>query len=236
VLGYRWKCFISDYEAEDIVEYAHGGTSPIATLKDAGYFPKDCSVDSLTGNLAVANDVTNKGDAGNIAIYVGAQGTPTYYSDPAMYHYQSCAYDNVGNLFLAGSGGSSSFAKLPEGSSTFVNYTLPFSGVGGMVWDGIFLAVGSTVSSHATIYRLKIARGKIKIEGTVPLQRGSHQVRLAYFWIENHSVVAAFGQLAGFVGFWDYPIGGALEKLLRGYGAIGVTISPANSLQDQGPR
>jgi hypothetical protein len=225
--------FIPDYEAEDIVEYAHGGTSPIAKLNDAGYFPKDCSIDPLTGNLAVANDLTSEGGPGNIAIYAGAQGTPTYYSNPAMYHYQSCAYDDVGNLFLAGSGGSSSFAKLPKGSSTFINYTLPFSGVGGMVWDGTFLAVGSTVSSHATIYRLKIATGKVRVKGTVALQRGSHQVRLAYFWVENHNLVAAFGQLSGFVGFWDYPTGGALEKLLRGYGAISVTISLANNPEER---
>src|SRR5580704_9380706 len=46
--------FIPDSEAGDVVEYAHGGTSPIVTLNDVGYLPADCSVDPLTGNLAVA--------------------------------------------------------------------------------------------------------------------------------------------------------------------------------------
>lgn len=35
-------------------EYAHAGTTPIATLSDPG-IPVGCSVDPLTGNLAVTN-------------------------------------------------------------------------------------------------------------------------------------------------------------------------------------
>ncbi|MGA7201587.1 MAG: hypothetical protein WBX26_07145 [Candidatus Cybelea sp.] len=43
----------------EILEYAHGGTQPIATLSDdGGYgYPNGCAVDPSTGNLAVTNDI-----------------------------------------------------------------------------------------------------------------------------------------------------------------------------------
>jgi DNA-binding beta-propeller fold protein YncE len=59
-----------------ILEYAHGGTSPIATLSDPGYHPESCSIDPTTGNLAVTND------DGPLGIYTGAKGDPAYYADP----------------------------------------------------------------------------------------------------------------------------------------------------------
>ena len=37
--------FITNFLSSNIIEYAHGGTSPIATLSDPGYYPADCSVD-----------------------------------------------------------------------------------------------------------------------------------------------------------------------------------------------
>src|ERR1700719_1166848 len=36
-----------------VLEYAHGGTSPIASLGDYNGQPNDCSVDEKTGRLAV---------------------------------------------------------------------------------------------------------------------------------------------------------------------------------------
>src|SRR5580692_1267669 len=47
--------YITDYGAETIVEYPHGGTTPIQTINDAPYGPYNCSVDPTTGDLAIAN-------------------------------------------------------------------------------------------------------------------------------------------------------------------------------------
>jgi hypothetical protein len=41
--------------AGQILEYAHGGTSPIATLSDSLYMAGFCSVSARTGDLAVAS-------------------------------------------------------------------------------------------------------------------------------------------------------------------------------------
>src|SRR5580692_8962641 len=55
----------------DIEEYAHGGTTPIATLSEPpGYsFLAGCAVDATTDNLAVAT-----GFPGGVLIWLNAQG------------------------------------------------------------------------------------------------------------------------------------------------------------------
>ncbi|MFY9663932.1 MAG: hypothetical protein WAK19_05715, partial [Candidatus Cybelea sp.] len=34
--------FIANFAASNVLEYAHGGTSPVATLSDPGYYPVGC--------------------------------------------------------------------------------------------------------------------------------------------------------------------------------------------------
>src|SRR4029077_5972075 len=48
--------WIVDYAAGQMTEYAHGGTSPIATLTGLTN-PYECSVDRPTGDLAVAENI-----------------------------------------------------------------------------------------------------------------------------------------------------------------------------------
>ncbi len=153
--------FVTDNEGQDIVEYAHGGTVPIATLSDSGYDPTACSFDPTTGNLAVANSQTTQGGSstGNIAIYANAEGAPTDYADSAMRLYFNCGYDNKGNLFLDGLDAtqSSVFAELPARSGTFANLGLPFYDPGPIQWDGKALAVAtSPFYEDSTIYRLSV--------------------------------------------------------------------------------
>ncbi len=47
--------FVANTGGNDILEFAHGGTSAIATLQDPGFFPIGCAIDPGSGNLAVAN-------------------------------------------------------------------------------------------------------------------------------------------------------------------------------------
>jgi hypothetical protein len=74
--------FIANFGASQILEYAHGGTSPIKTLSDPDYYPLGCSVDPTTGNLAVTNRLSTSFTAGDVAIYADASGTPTSYTAP----------------------------------------------------------------------------------------------------------------------------------------------------------
>jgi hypothetical protein len=95
------QVFVPQYGPDDIVEYAHGGTEPISTLKDPGENPESCAIDPTTGNLAV----TNYGGAskpGDVVIYGNPQRPPTLYSDREIYYYWFCGYDNKGDLFVDG--------------------------------------------------------------------------------------------------------------------------------------
>lgn len=78
-----------------MVEYAHGGTKQIATSDDNDP-PWHCSVDPVTGDLAVAPDYHGSG----VAIYAKARGSPKYHSAKAAGPWD-CVYDSSGNLFVA---------------------------------------------------------------------------------------------------------------------------------------
>ena len=70
--------FITQFDASDVTEYAHGGTNPIKTLDTAGEYPVGCSVDPKTGNLAVAKFISDN-YPGGIFVLAHATGTPTEY-------------------------------------------------------------------------------------------------------------------------------------------------------------
>jgi hypothetical protein len=214
--------------ASQIVEYAHGGTSPIATLSDTGEYPEGCSVDPTTGNLAVTNIYSTSG-AGSVSIYTGGRGNGQIYSDPGMTNDRFCGYDSSGNLFVDGVNSSSSFvlAELPKGSSSFTNIDLKqtIEWPGGVQWDGKFIAVGDT--DTGTIYRTNAA-GKVK--GSTPLA-GSNYVN--QFWIvassggKKHKAasVVAPSQDGGVAAIYKYPAGGSPAATISISEPFGTTVS-----------
>jgi hypothetical protein len=124
----KGNVWIGNNQGGSLVAYAHGATTPTMTLSDPYAYPGGCSVDPTTGNLAVANLLTNSYsyDPGDVAIYTDAKGTPTTYSDPAMYYVYFVGYDDSGNLYVTGVSPSATFqfAELPKGGSSLINITL----------------------------------------------------------------------------------------------------------------
>ncbi len=228
--------FVADFGGDTgtaaILEYAHGGTMPIATLSDPGYYPETCSVDPTTGNLAVTND------GGPLAIYAGAKGDPTYYTDPKAYLRGFCAYDDKGDLFIdgqyAGSGGGYALLEIPKGSVKFKNIKLdnPPSFWYDIQWAGKYLALadGATVIYHASI-----TGGKGTVIGSTVLN-GPVSGTEVQFWIQGETMVEPYGtgDSPDEVGFWRYPIGGKLrthigaQKFGNAY-LFGTVVSPATS-------
>jgi hypothetical protein len=222
---------------EDVVyEFAHGGTTPIATLQDTGYRPWGCSVDPRTGDLAVANFTTSgfaTSQPGNIVIYRGSKRKSTFYSDPTIEYYLSCGYDDSGNLFLDGSTNSNSFlfAELPRGSGTFTNLTLPGGSPGSVQWDGRYVAVGA--HGAKTIYRVAVSGSKARVVSTVQLHGHSKGVQSYLFWLQGNTLLTATGPHLSRVGLWAYPAGGKHASVysvsLRNGHLGGVTVSTAPS-------
>lgn len=202
--------WITDSNYLEIVEYAHGGTSPIAVLRELGYKPWDCSVDPTTGNLAVTN-VASPGKAGSVAIYADARGQPTVYSDPTLGDLLYCGYDADGNLFVDGldAGNNTELAELPKNLATFTN--MPVSTVktpGGVLWDGQHVAVLD--SSANVIYQFAIEAGQANEVGSTPLDYSSGATQ---FWLYDRNVIAGDANAEY---DWPYPAGGNPIKVIVG--------------------
>lgn len=221
------------YGGGHIVEYAHGGTTPIETLSDPGYEPGGCSVDPTTGDLAVTNIVTDYFDVGNLLIFKDAKGTPTSYAAPGNTpsgatwgSVNTCGYDDKGDVFFAGHGypDANVFGELRNGASSTKNITLEQNfgaGIGNVQWDGTYITFASI---NGSIYRFKMRRGVGKVVGST-LLTGSNQVDQG--WIQGGKVVAP-QQFTADVFLYKYPGGGASIRTVGGLSApFGSTVSLA---------
>ena len=191
----------------ETVEYAHGGTTPIAILSDGGGDPWSCSVDPTTGNLAVATINWDSEQDDSVAVYAGAQGDPTYYYGAYVYF---CGYDNQGNLFVDGS----PFAELLSGGQSLIKIKLPhYLGGGQVQWDGTYMTVAS--GSASKIYRLKISGSTGRVVGKSHLI-GINAREETESWIQGSTIIAPIGHsdVEHRVGFWNYPSGGKASMVV----------------------
>jgi hypothetical protein len=236
--------WITNTNAATIVEYAHGGTSPIATLSDPGEYPVGCAVDPTTGNLAVTNIFASSGSqGGSVSIYQGAKGTPTQYADSEIHFYYSDGYDDDGNLFVDGKNTKTfefNLIELPSGQSTFTNLSIGGGSIyypGGVRWNGSHLLVGDQeYRGHydSGLYQLSVSGStativkSIRLEGTCDVVEFSQVV---------HGQVAAgddnwcgYGKGMSSVERWNYPAGGTARRAVAGVsGPIGATLSGSGS-------
>lgn len=213
--------FIPNLGRSNIFVYAHGAKVPKAILRDPNEQPYDCSIDPVTGNLAVANA------HGTISLYIGAKGTPKTYGNRRFAHMFFLGYDKNGNLFVDGQNGSGQFefAELPKGAKGLVNVSLsqPIEFPGGVLWDGTYVAVGDQATSD--VYRFAIANNHGTRKGFLHLDSVKYP---GQFWIYGSRIMAD-DTAGGDVLFWPYPHGGRPKGHVTGMrDPIGVAVSPAN--------
>jgi len=222
--------WITNFASSEIVEYAHGGTSPINTLTLSGQQLAGCSVDQSTGDLAVSSLLTTGSEAGSVWIYPNGSGTPITYSVPNMFYVYFLGYDIHGNLFVDGSSSSAvfQFAELLKGSGGFTDITLnqTFQIPGGVQWHGTNVAVGdqSASNGYAVIYQFTISGSTGTEVGTTPLTASP---RGGQFWIHGKRVVTPDNGGKN-TQFYHYPAGGTPTKTLTGQDTpAGSTVSTA---------
>jgi hypothetical protein len=211
-------------------EYAHGGTEPIQSLIDNGDgLPYGCSVDPVTGNLAVAN---HSSDGGNVAVWTDATGQPRFYSGSASERYFYCGYDNAGNLFVDGETYVTQnvvFGEIPKGGSEIspIALDMGLSAPGEVQWDGKHMTIADP--GQGELFRITVSGSKAKVVGTTVLD--GYGEPAAQSWIQGDRLMAQDGQGGGRLGFWRYPEGVLPQRVLRKglnpKGAIlpGVTVS-----------
>jgi hypothetical protein len=220
----RGDVFVTTFSAEEILEYAHGGTSPIATLSNPGQEMEGCSVDRKSGTLAAINFAPEGGSGGGVSLYANAMGSPTVLSDPNLLLGYQLGYDNNGNLFLDGVNASRQFefAELPKGSTSFTEISLnvSISTPGGVQWDGTYVAVGDATSGK--VYQTNGAGGKV--EGTMTL---SDSDGIFQFFISGKTFIGPNVYSKNAM-YWDYPAGGSPTKTLTGFtDPFGAVVSQA---------
>jgi hypothetical protein len=236
------KVFVTEY-ATAIQEYAHGGTTPIATLQAPGE-PEECSVDPTSGNLAVGIYAWGTYKTTGAAVYTGGQAPPTLYTDSNFAEMIACSYDGEGNLFVAGRGNDDEFAlaELPAGSSDFVDITLKQKidgSVRDIQWTGSKLAISDyTNAKQYVIYRVAISGSTAKIVGVMQPSLKEHQYfsdDTAFFIRANRvavNVEALRSSDQSRVLVSPYPQGETHLRNTPKFGSLysdGVTISAATS-------
>lgn len=232
--------FVVDEGAAEVFEYAHGGTSPIATLGDSGNGPDGCYVDPKSGNLAVAGGDGFTED--NIAVYAHATGQPTVYKIGAGGYFLYCTYDDQGNIFTnVGDESQEAIYELPKGGSGLTQFPVneTIGPDGGLQWDGKYLdienAPGTKTNEPIMIYRVKINGEKGTVVGTILLDSAKVKSRDrnprlgTQFWIQDGMIFSPVKD-DGPVGVWRFPSAGRRIRSFDEFGnLLGVTVSLAPS-------
>ncbi len=219
--------YVTNTNTGQIFEYAHAGTTPIATFDDPHENPVGCAINPKSGELAVTNLTANGyGGSGSLALFAKGASRKLYF-DPDIYFMFFCGYDDKGDIFVDGQhfgGGGDGFqlAELTPKSRIFRNIAMPVvvGFPGAVQWDGKYLAVGDQAAD--VIFRVRVTGITASIVGTTPLTDGLDVVQ---FWKQGHTIIGP-DSLGGDAGFWKYPKGGDPENMITGLGGPeGATVS-----------
>ncbi len=228
--------WITNYQSGGpIIEYAHGGTQPIATLNaPAKLTPQDCSVDPTSGDLAVVG--YGAGRHQQLVVYAPS-GSAKIYRAPSVFETTSfCGYDDRGNLFFDGysTNGVTAFNGLGElrNGAKSINIlafspkdpSFPSSYPTPVHWDGTYLAVGAIYG----IDRYEVRKNVAFLKGEVGFDDIGTVVDS---WIQGGKVVAVAGYpnfgSGPLVQIYKYPAGGYPVTGISVSSAFGVTVSVA---------
>jgi hypothetical protein len=216
--------FVTNSGVQDIVEFSHGGWTPIAVISDSRFIPFGCSVDVNSGDLAVTGYESVSHFDGSVAVYKNAAGMPTLYEYRGVSEYFFCAYDDNGDLFADGldsASGDSLLLELPKGGHKLrrVLFKHPRAFEDGIQWDGGDLVIGNA----ASVYDVRVSGKTGRVIHSTEL-RGTKNV--AQFWLQDRTIIAPDGT-KGIVKFWKFPSAGRhATKIMRGFeDPFGVVVS-----------
>ena len=233
--------FVSNIGSDDVIEYAHGGKTPTATLQVPGSAVA-CSVDPTTGNLAVIV-YPNSGGEG-IAVFPDASGTPTMHWMAPGSVFWFCGYDGSGNLFIDGQSQSQrvNLWELPAGGSGFLSVQInggELYEVGQVQWDGSYITIEDR--DFQTISRMAISANPLSPNENIAtfvsvtgFGNCGHGDGAWQTWIYDGTlIVPCEGKLSGFnVNLYDYPSGSKLKRIVRGmldtyYRGVTISVAPS---------
>ena len=216
----KQNVYVANTNYANVLEYAHGGTMPIATYSTPYEFPSGCSVNGRNGNLAVANRISSSGGAGSVWVFTSPSSTPKEYAVANQQTVFFLGYDNEGNLVTSGQ--SASYApqldELNRGGSSF--HPLTVSGATmhypGTVQYKDGWAIGDQNSQGSTdysvLYQATISGSTLTVSGTTKL---ASSFAAAQCWLYGSHVIAPDPQSAD-ADLYTYPTGGTAIQVFGG--------------------
>ncbi len=228
--------FVANTLASNILEFAHGGTTPIATFSDPGQFPVACAISSLTGDVAVSNAFDSTFSTSSVSVFNPAVGKLKTFANPLFFESYFLSYDNQNDLYVDGivNGGYFTFglAELKRGSTTFspVSLDTTINFPGDVVWSKENLAVGDQeyMPTESAVYQFALGASSGSLLGTTVLN-GSCDV--VGFYVLKSILTGADACKPG-ASEYAYPAGGARKKLVKGLvNPVGAVVSVAKTTQ-----
>ncbi len=219
--------------AGTLVEYAHGGTTPLKSY-DPGGTLVGCSIDSK-GDVAITGS-----SPGRVIVYSkGDSKKGVSYSDTDCESVESMGYDNKGNVIGAGEYDEVSVCALLTGTKQ--ETTLSTSGItinfpNGTMWDGKYIVVGD---QEATSDKDETGMNEATLSGKTLTSAGeailTDTCYRGYTDVLNPFVVGkkntpantqqgrvvvgsnsfCFDSSSGGIEFWHYPKGGNPFKIYK---------------------
>jgi hypothetical protein len=135
--------WIANTDGSSVIEYAHGGSAPIATLAADGA-PFGCAIDPTTGNLAITTWTYGYG-ASSLLVWKDARRDPRSYSSYGCPEMWPPGYDSHGNLYIECQNGPPPgyVWELPHGGSKLKKLSVDrlIGAAGSVTWDGRYIAL-----------------------------------------------------------------------------------------------
>lgn len=226
-----------------VVEYAHGGTTPLATLPIPGAdIAYGCTVDPTTNNLAVMID-----GIGTVAIFQNEQGTPQTYKDGDMGIAYALTYDTHSNLFVYGFqliGGSKKpiLGELPSGGSRygFSNLTLEHKVINCTFaqWRGNYMLVGAITkltgrnedgTETETVWKVAVSASGLNIKSSKTFEASRPEGIGPRAWLQGDTLIQQDAH-GNHIYYFSYKSGGKPTKVIpnedgSGGSYIGLALS-----------
>jgi hypothetical protein len=114
----RGNVWVANSARFTLVEYLHGGTTPIATLYDPNQYTVTCAIDPLSGDLAVYT-LPVGGPGPTITIFRHESGSPVSYTVPGMSLLSDISYGPRSQLFFDGTTPGNAFEMQRFYEGTF---------------------------------------------------------------------------------------------------------------------
>jgi hypothetical protein len=170
----KGNVYVAEFDSGDVLEYAHGGTTPIQTFATNGY-AIGCAVDKK-GDLAVSDFYSFSGGQGSLEVF--SKGNPNNgksYQASGCYYMWPPGADKKGDFIVEGEYSRINVCALMKGSSSMTTLTMSGFSIdfpGGVQWDGknIALTDQEYEGQYLTgIYQTKLSGSTLTSSGSTVL-------------------------------------------------------------------